>query len=126
VKFSIILATYNRNNLLVQTLQGLVNMDTAGIDWELILVDNAGNEETARISSSFSATLPIKFLVEKAPGKNNALNSALDHISGDLIIFTEDDVIPDSSWAKALIDAAGRCKDADLFGDRILPKSGRR
>ena len=50
VKASIIMPTYNRNDLLVQTLQGLVNMDTTGLDWEVILVDNAGNEETARIS----------------------------------------------------------------------------
>jgi len=121
VKVSIIFATYNRNDLLVQTLQGLVNMDTTGLDWELILVDNAGNEETARISRSFSARLPLKFLVEQAPGKNSALNSALGHASGDLFIFTDDDVIPDSAWVKALIDAADRWKPADLFGGRILP-----
>ena len=122
MKVSIILATYNRNDLLKQTLQGLVEMDTAGLDWEVILADNAGNEETARISESFSASLPLKFIVEQAPGKNNALNSALDHASGDMIIFTDDDVIPDIAWAKALIDAAGRWEAADLFGGRILPK----
>lgn len=122
MKVSIILATYNRNDLLIQTLQGLVNMDTTGLDWEVALVDNAGNDETARIAESFSASLPLKFLVEKAPGKNNALNSALSHTSGDLIIFTDDDVIPDPAWVKSLIDAASRWKSADLFGGRILPK----
>ena len=122
MKLSIILATYNRNDLLIQTLQGLVNMDTAGLDWEVILVDNAGNDETARISESFAASLPLNFLVETAPGKNSALNTALGHASGDLIIFTDDDVIPDSAWAKSLVDAAGRWHEADLFGGRILPK----
>jgi glycosyltransferase involved in cell wall biosynthesis len=97
-------------------------MDTTGLDWEVALVDNAGNHETARIAESFSASLPLKFLVEKAPGKNNALNSALGHTSGDLIIFTDDDVIPDPAWVKSLIDAASRWKSADLFGGRILPK----
>lgn len=116
------MATYNRNDLLKQTLQGLVNMDTTGLDWEVVLVDNAGNDETARISESFSATIPIKFLVEKAPGKNNALNSALDYVVGDLIIFTDDDVIPDAAWAKALVEVASRWKAADLFGGRVLPK----
>ena len=122
MKVSIILATYNRNDLLIQTLQGLVNMDTTGLDWEVALVDNAGNDETARIAESFSASLPLKFLVEKAPGKNNALNSALGHASGDLIIFTDDDVIPDPAWAKSLVDAASRWTSADLFGGCILPK----
>lgn len=122
MKVSIIMATYNRNDLLIQTLQGLVNMDTTGLNWEVILADNAGNDETARVFESFSALLPLKFIVEKAPGKNNALNSALDHASGDLFIFTDDDIIPDPAWVKALVDAAGRWNAADLFGGRILPK----
>lgn len=79
MKISIIFATYNRNDLLTKTLQGLVDMDTTGLDWEVVLVDNAGNDETARLSASFSASLPLKFLVETAPGKNNALNTALNH-----------------------------------------------
>lgn len=122
MKISIIMATFNRNDLLAQTLQGLVNMDTSGLDWELILADNAGNAETARLSESFAALIPIKFIVEKAPGKNNALNSALVHATGDLIIFTDDDVIPDPAWVKQLVDVADRWEAADLFGGRILPK----
>ena len=97
-------------------------MDTTDLDWEVILADNAGNDETACISESFSAALPLKFLIEKARGKNNALNSALDHASGDLIIFTDDDVIPDPAWVKSLLGAAGRWETTDLFGGRILPK----
>lgn len=116
------MATYKRSDLLVRTLQGLVNADTSGLNWELILVDNAALEETARIAESFSASLPLKFLVEKAPGKNNALNSALGRAGGELIVFTDDDVIADSGWMKALVDAAARWTTADLFGGRILPK----
>ena len=97
-------------------------METTGLDWEVILVDNAGNDETARISASFSASLPLKYLEETAPGKNNALNTALNHASGDLFIFTDDDIIPDPAWAKSLVDAADRWQDSDLFGGRILPK----
>ena len=97
-------------------------MNTTGLDWEVIPVDNAGNDETAQISASFSASLPLKFIVEKTPGKNNALKTALGHASGDLLIFTDDDIIPDPAWAKALVDAASRWKTADLFGGRILPK----
>ena len=122
MKVSIILATFNRNDLLTQTLQGLVDMDTAGLDWEVILADNAGNDETARIAESFTASLPLKYIVEKAPGKNNALNSALKYANGDLLIFTDDDVIPDPDWAKSLLAAADRWNMADLFGGRILPK----
>ena len=122
MKVSVIIPTYNRNDLLVQTLQGLVIMDTTGLDWEVILVDNAGNDETAQLASTFSESLPLKFIVEKAPGKNNALKTALGHANGDLFIFTDDDVIADPAWVRSLVDAAGRWSSADLFGGRILPK----
>jgi len=122
MKLSIIFSTFNRNDILTRTLQGLVDMDTNGLDWEIVLVDNAGNEETASIVKAFSSSLPVKFLVEKNPGKNNALNTALDWASGELFIFTDDDIIPDSAWAKSMIEAADRWPDCDLFGGRILPK----
>jgi len=121
MKLSIIFSTFNRNDILTNTLQGLVDMDTAGLDWEIALVDNAGNKETEGIAASFSKLLPIKFLVEKKPGKNNALNNALNKATGDLLIFTDDDIIADSAWAKSMIAAAQRWPDCDLFGGRILP-----
>jgi len=122
MKVSIIFSTFNRNDILTQTLQGLVDMDTTELDWEVILVDNAGNDETARVAASFATSLPIKFLVETAPGKNNALNTGLKHATGDLFVFTDDDIIADTAWIKSLAGAADRWPDSDLFGGRILPK----
>lgn len=121
MKISILFSTFNRNSILRKTLQGLVEMDTKDLDWEVVLVDNAGNKETARIAEHFTTSLPLTFLVETAPGKNNALNTALRHASGELLIFTDDDIIPDSQWIKSLIEAADRWPDCDLFGGRILP-----
>ncbi|MDX2503848.1 MAG: glycosyltransferase family 2 protein [Gammaproteobacteria bacterium] len=122
MKLSIIFSTFNRNDILTNTLQGLVDMNTTDLDWEVILVDNAGNKETASIASTFSSVLPLKFLVEKMPGKNNALNTALEHATGELFIFTDDDIIADSAWVKSMLGAAERWPDCDLFGGRILPK----
>ena len=122
MKASIVIATYNRNDLLIQTLQGLVNMDTDRLDWEVIIADNAGNEDTAQCVESFSRSLPIHYLVETQPGKNSALNTALKQVRGELVVFTDDDVNPDPGWLKALISAADRWPEADLFGGRIVPR----
>ena len=61
MKLSIIFSTFNRNDILTKTLQGLVDMDTADLDWEVILVDNAGNDKTASIARTFSTLLPLDF-----------------------------------------------------------------
>lgn len=50
MKLSIIFSTLNSNDILSRTLQGLVEMGTGSLDQEVVLVDNAGNEETASIA----------------------------------------------------------------------------
>lgn len=121
MKISVVFATHKRSELLKKTLQGLADADTQGLDWEVIVVDNNGEGEAQWVAHAFAGKLPLKYLIEKRPGKNHALNTALDHTSGELIIFTDDDVIPDRGWIKNLVAAAGRWPEADIFGGRILP-----
>lgn len=47
-----------------------------------------------------------QYLYEATPGKSNALNTALDAARGELIVFTDDDVIPDPEWISAYVQAA--------------------
>jgi len=42
------MATYNRNELLVRALQEPACMHTGGLDWEVILLNNAGNKAGCR------------------------------------------------------------------------------
>lgn len=118
---SIIFATRDRCAQLRQTLDAYQDLDTDGISWELIVVDNCSQDETPDVLRGAAATLPLTPLLETAPGKSRALNKALPKLRGELIVFTDDDALPDPNCLRALLDAAQRWPDEAIFGGRIDP-----
>jgi hypothetical protein len=44
--------------------------------------------------------LPLLLLHEPVAGKARAINMALDHLNGELVVFTDDDVRPGYAWVK--------------------------
>ena len=71
---SVIFATCNRNDILAKTLRSFCGISSEGLQWETVVVDNAGSDETRELVESFSESLPVRYLVEKRRGKNRALN----------------------------------------------------
>jgi len=119
---SVILATYKRPQILFKTLERFTTLETEGLEWEVLVVDNAGDLETQKTVERFLCQLPLRFFVEKNPGKNNALNYGIKEARGDLFIFTDDDILADSSWLKEMWEGTRRWPEFSLFGGRVLPK----
>jgi glycosyltransferase involved in cell wall biosynthesis len=119
---SILFATYTRSDILVETLESFCSLNAKGLDWEIIVVDNADDRETWRTVEKFHDRLTIKYLVETNKGKNSALNSAIPDAIGKLLVFTDDDVIADTNWLIEIWEGAQRWPKHMVFGGRILPK----
>lgn len=119
---SIIFATYQRPDLLVQTLDSLKKQIIEGFTYHIIAVDNCPQQSSKTIIESYRDQLPIRYFFAAAPGKSAAINLGLAHATGELLVFTDDDIIADPYWLQSLVGAASRHPDADIFGGRILPK----
>ncbi|MFO7528770.1 MAG: glycosyltransferase [Marinobacter sp.] len=118
---SVVLATYNRDEILAKTLLNFQSLKTDGLAWQVFVVDNACRPETLKLVSGFSESLPVRYLEEVTAGKNNALLRAMPEVEGQLVVFTDDDVIADPDWLLNLWSGAKRLPQFDLFGGRILP-----
>jgi glycosyltransferase involved in cell wall biosynthesis len=116
---SVILATRNRDDVLAQTLSHLGRQATGDLSWEVIVVDNGSTDGTSGVLADAARRLPLVSLRESAPGKNRALNQALAVARGELLIFTDDDVIADPGWIANLVGASRRWPTATIFGGRI-------
>lgn len=119
---SVLLSTLKRPSLLEQTLKGFSSLETSAIDWELLVVDNADDEETREIVRQYSGRMPVKYLLEPRRGKNHALNHALEHAQGELFVFTDDDVLPERDWLTEMWEGSKRWPDNHVFGGRVLPR----
>jgi glycosyltransferase involved in cell wall biosynthesis len=100
---SVVIATYNRAALLAECLQHLSRQRFMPGD-EVIVVDNGSTDDTPRVIADAQDlfSVPLRRLLETKAGKSNAIATALDVASGDIIAFTDDDVDVEPSWVDAI------------------------
>src|SRR5215471_5623735 len=95
---TVLIATRNGAHTLPRCLAALGQLIAPVGGWKLIVVDNGSTDATREIVESFADRLPLTYLLEPRPGKNAALNAGLDHVEGDLVVFTDDDVLARPDW----------------------------
>lgn len=117
---SILFATCNRDTILKRALDSFTKLNCNGLDWEVIVIDNAVKASTKSLVESYKS-LPIQYLKQATPGKNHALNTGLPKAKGELLVFTDDDIIADTNWIQELVKGSSNWPDFDLFGGKILP-----
>jgi glucosyl-dolichyl phosphate glucuronosyltransferase len=119
---SVIVATRDRASLLKCTLEALCGQISPGCPVEILVADNASTDETRQVvqAAARESSIPVRYLTESRPGKSHALNTAVSHARGDLLAFTDDDVLPSPNWLAAYTRAFGET-GADYAAGRILP-----
>src|SRR5688500_3385628 len=118
---TIVFSTYNGERTLSRMLEALCLVSPPRGGLEVIAVDNASVDNTPDILHSFLDRLPLSVLYQPKRGKNRALNLAIPHIRGELVVFTDDDVLPETNWLYRYQHYADTRPECDIFGGAILP-----
>jgi len=97
MKISVVISTYNRPHYLVRVIEGYVNQTFK--DFEIVVADDGSTEETASVveEAAHRSDIPVLHVWHPDEGFRPAKirNRAVSRSSGDYIIFTDDDCIPD-------------------------------
>lgn len=116
----IVIASRNRSHKLNTTLASICRaVDQSEVPVQVIVVDNNSIDSTANVINKWSRHLNILSLFEGKLGKNAALNKAIAHISSELVVFTDDDVIVDNQWVNALCRSMWQWEEVSVFGGRV-------
>lgn len=118
---TVVFATRNRAVALVPVLESFTGLTAPEGGWKLLVIDNGSTDDTPTLLRGYTDRLPLTVLSEPRAGKNRALNTALPHFQGELIVLTDDDVLPQADWLVQLQRAARDHPDASLFGGTVLP-----
>src|SRR6516225_8873209 len=103
---TIAICTWNRSKSLNVTLKSLQQLIVpSGIKWELVVINNNCTDDTDEVIARFADGLPIRLLHEKRQGLSNARNCAVKAAKGEYTVWTDDDVIVDSNWLVAYVNA---------------------
>src|SRR3990167_1694098 len=118
IKASIIIPTYNRGKLLCNTLRNLIGQ--LPTDAEIVVVDQSDEvcSELMEIAKNHSTQIHYyKIFVKGLP---HARNYGLKRAIGEIIIFCDDDVIPNHNFIENHLQNYKE-KEVGGVGGRILP-----
>lgn len=126
MKYSIVIATYNRASDLHQTLQSLARLRPDG-PWEVIVVDNNSPDATRQVVEEAARSFPVelRYLFESEQGRSPALNTGIRAALGEIIATTDDDVRVPKDWLNRAA-ASLAALECDYVGGRVLPLWGAR
>lgn len=99
--FSIITPTYNRADILNRSLEFFFRME--GVEkCQVIVIDDGSSDHTDAILKHFEEKYPglFKGIKQKNSGPGEARNAGLELAEKDLILFLDDDVMPDDQLLK--------------------------
>lgn len=124
LRASVVIPTYNRRSSLERVLLALSRQTLAAADFEVVVVADGCTDGTPEMCRALAPELPYTLhLVEQAnAGTPAARNRALQEAHADLIVFVDDDVVPDERLLEIHVGAhAPDASDAVVAMGPLLP-----
>ena len=122
--FTVAIPTYNgteRLPLFLEKLRSQIN--TEGIYWEVIVVDNNSKDSTKKVVQEYQESwlpkTPLIYSFEDKQGAGFARNKAVKIANSPLIGFLDDDNIPAQNWVAAAYEFAQKYPKAGAYASQI-------
>lgn len=119
IRFSVIIPTFNRPDRLAACLQSFLDLDYPDTAWELILVNDGGEQSFSAITPAMFNQLPLTRIDIEHGGPAKGRNAGVKVAQGDFVVFTDDDCRVDKNWLRAFEKGFAESKN-DALGGKIL------
>ena len=116
---SVIISTYNRAELLRNTLASLEVQRSA--DFEVVVVCGPCTDHTREILKLWEGRLKVAYCAELSVSASR--NVGVSHANGELLAFLDDDAVPEPDWIEAHLRTM-RLSDAVATGGPIRNRDG--
>jgi GT2 family glycosyltransferase len=118
---TVVVCTRDRTASLAGCLPSLMRLEYPR--YEVVVVDNApATEETAAlVAAQYGTGARVRYVREERPGLSWARNRGLAEARGEIIAFTDDDVVVDPGWLAALAQAFASVPGAACVTGLTLP-----
>lgn len=115
MKYSLIIATYNRLEELKELFASMKELDLPDEGLEVVIADDGSTDGTEDYIKSIDTVFPIQYHKQQNQGPGPARNLAMSKAEGDYFIFIDSDVILPSNYFRAIDDYLNRWP-VDAFG----------
>jgi glycosyltransferase involved in cell wall biosynthesis len=121
---TVVICTWNRAQLLDETLASLAAMPVPGdLSWEVLIVDNRSTDRTASVVAERAVTFPVplRYVFEGRQGKSWAMNTGISASASPVIVFADDDVQVLPEWLPAACEPLLAAGDVSYTGGPVEP-----
>lgn len=122
-KISIIIPVYNEKDTLRDIIQKVEEATFCGLEKELIFVDDASTDGSRDILAEFAQKYKV-IRHESNRGKGAAIRTALEVISGDIVVIQDADLEYDPNDYEKLLPLILDNKADVVYGSRFLENQG--
>lgn len=121
IDITVVIGTYNRAEMLRETLESLTRLETEGrFRYEIVVINNASTDHTDQVTAEMptGSAAACRGFYESQPGVAYARNRGVKEARGEWIAFHDDDQIADPHWLLELYDLASR-RDVRFVGGNV-------
>ncbi len=115
IKYSIIVATFNRLDELQELLVSAENLDFSEDQFEVLIADDGSTDSTQEYFKNRQSSIQIRYIRQHNQGPGEARNFGMRHANGEYFIFVDSDCLLPPKWLK-VIDQALSLYKYDAFG----------
>jgi GT2 family glycosyltransferase len=117
-RWSIVIPTFRRPQLLAVCLQSLAELDYPRDAYEVIVV-NDGGEPLDAVAHAFAPAMSPRVIDQPNAGPGAARNRGAAEARGELLAFTDDDCTPEPRWLANLESQLSLAPDC-MVGGRVI------
>jgi glycosyltransferase involved in cell wall biosynthesis len=115
VELSVILTTCNRQDLLKTVLEGFAAQTAPRRLFEVIVVDDGSKPPAKEIVASFADRLDVRYIYQENSGLAAARNAGIKAVSGNIVLFHDDDDLPDPDLIAEHIKSHSQNPDENIL-----------
>ena len=114
---TVAVCTRDRTSDLALCLNALCQLDYPNLD--LLVIDNA---PTSNATEKLVESYPhVRYVCEPRPGLDWARNRAISEAKGEIIAYTDDDVVVDTGWIKAIAQVFAQSPEVMAVTGLVVP-----
>jgi glycosyltransferase involved in cell wall biosynthesis len=120
---SVIIPTYNRSSLLRETVLSFAVQSYPSERFEIVVADNNSSDDTRDVVQQLMHEIPnLSYLFEPRQGVHYARNRAGADCRGEILYFTDDDMVADAELLFELVQAFQLDPRVGCATGKVLPR----
>lgn len=117
---SVIIPTYNRKEMLAEMIGMLRNQTIDPSVFEVVVVDDGSMDGTPDFIRALDVPFTLRVITQENSGPSRARNHGAEEAAGQMIVFMDDDLVPEPEMIEAHRDALADDRTNVVIG-KLMP-----